>query len=83
LHNHLEKEFDPSISILKHKIKDKIRKSSIPLSIKSKRIFNEASQEMGFMCPEYKTIKFQITKDINKQLPPDVTKFDEIPDKYS
>ena len=35
------------------------------------------------MCPEYKTIKFQITKDINKQLPPDVTKFDEIPDKYS
>jgi len=30
----LNKIFDASISIAKHKIKDKIRKSSIPLSIK-------------------------------------------------
>ena len=36
---------------------------------------------MEFICPEYKTIKSQITRYKNKQLPPDVTKFDEIPDE--
>ncbi|KAG4085627.1 hypothetical protein H8356DRAFT_1298361 [Neocallimastix lanati (nom. inval.)] len=71
LHNHLEKEFDVSISIAKYIIIDEIRKSSIPL----------VSQEMGFICPKYKTIKFQIIRDINKELPPTVTKFDEIPDE--
>ncbi|KAL6589442.1 hypothetical protein U3516DRAFT_772111 [Neocallimastix sp. 'constans'] len=35
-----------------------------------KHIFNEISQEMGFICPEYKTIESKITRDINKQLPP-------------
>jgi len=35
---------------------------------------------MGFICPEYKAINSQITRNINKQLPPDVTKLDEIPD---
>jgi len=51
------------------------------LSIKSKRIFNEVSQDMGFICPEYKVIKFKIKRNINKQLPPDLIKFDEIPDE--
>jgi len=36
---------------------------------------------MGFICPEYKTIKSQITRNINKQLLPDVIKFDEIHDE--
>ncbi|KAG4108112.1 hypothetical protein H8356DRAFT_1334609 [Neocallimastix lanati (nom. inval.)] len=44
------------MSIAKHKIKDEITKSSIPLGIKPKPIYNE-------------------------QLPPDVTKFDEIPNE--
>ncbi|KAG4089475.1 hypothetical protein H8356DRAFT_1322257 [Neocallimastix lanati (nom. inval.)] len=30
---------------------------------------------MGFICLEYKTIKSQITKDINKQLPSDVINY--------
>ncbi|KAG4100017.1 hypothetical protein H8356DRAFT_935634, partial [Neocallimastix lanati (nom. inval.)] len=36
LHNHLEKEFDVSvsISIWKHKFKEKIRKSLAPFNIK-------------------------------------------------
>ncbi|KAL6628844.1 hypothetical protein U3516DRAFT_739168 [Neocallimastix sp. 'constans'] len=29
---------------------------------------------MGFICPEYKIMKSQITRDINEQLPPDVIK---------
>jgi len=36
---------------------------------------------MEFLCPEYNTIKSQISRYINKQLPPDVTSFDEIPDE--
>ncbi|KAL6635572.1 hypothetical protein LY90DRAFT_510836 [Neocallimastix californiae] len=81
LHNHLEKEFDASISIEKHKIKDEINKKIIPLGIKPKLTFNKVSEEMGFICSEYKTVKSQITRDINKQLLPDVTKCDEIPDE--
>ena len=64
--NYLKKEFDVPISITKHKIKEEIRKSSIPLDIKSKLIFNEVSQEMGLICPEYSTIRSQIIKSINK-----------------
>ena len=37
-HNHLEKEFDASVSITKHKIKEEIRKSSIPMNLKPKHI---------------------------------------------
>ncbi|KAL6590827.1 hypothetical protein U3516DRAFT_769979 [Neocallimastix sp. 'constans'] len=39
LHNHLEKKFDVAMSIVKHKIKDKIKKWLIPL----------VSQKMGFL----------------------------------
>jgi len=40
-----KKKKDASVLIAKHKIKDEIRKSSIPMGIKLKRIFNEVSQE--------------------------------------
>ncbi|KAG4081394.1 hypothetical protein H8356DRAFT_1339713 [Neocallimastix lanati (nom. inval.)] len=33
LHNHLEKEIDVSISVAKHKIKEEIKKNSIPMDI--------------------------------------------------
>jgi len=36
---------------------------------------------MGFICPEYKTIKSQITSDINKKVLLDETKIDEIPNE--
>jgi len=48
-HNHLEKEFDASVSITKHKIKEKIRKSSIPMDLKPKHIYNEVSQEKWYL----------------------------------
>ncbi|ORY20852.1 hypothetical protein LY90DRAFT_516467 [Neocallimastix californiae] len=38
LHNHLEKEIDVPISVAKHKIKEKIKKNSIPMDIKPKHI---------------------------------------------
>ncbi|KAG4098206.1 hypothetical protein H8356DRAFT_1424913 [Neocallimastix lanati (nom. inval.)] len=49
LHNHLEKEIDVSISVAKHKIKEEIKKNSIPMDIKPKHIFNAVSQEMGLI----------------------------------
>jgi len=52
--------FDVSMSIAKHKIKDEITKSSIPLGIKPKPIYNEVSHEMRFTCPEYNEIKSKI-----------------------
>ncbi|KAG4104186.1 hypothetical protein H8356DRAFT_1270745 [Neocallimastix lanati (nom. inval.)] len=33
LHNHLKKEIDVSISVAKHKIKEEIKKNSIPMDI--------------------------------------------------
>ena len=54
------------------------------MNIKPKRLFNEVfSLEMGFICPEYNTVRSQITRSINKQLHPDpgATTFDEIPEE--
>ncbi|ORX66089.1 hypothetical protein BCR32DRAFT_250539 [Anaeromyces robustus] len=80
-HNHLEKEFSTSISITKHKIKNEIRKSLIPLDMRPKRIYDEVSQELGFICPEYNSIKSQLSRSRNKQLFPDIKTFEEIPDE--
>jgi len=67
-HNHLENEIDASISIAKHRIKDEIRKST-DMNIKPKRIYDDISQKMGFLCPEYNTIKSQIARSIRKEQP--------------
>ncbi|KAL6600902.1 hypothetical protein U3516DRAFT_844276 [Neocallimastix sp. 'constans'] len=72
LHNHLEKEINVSIS-------EEIRKNSIPMDIKPKHLFNAVSQEMGLICPEYNTIRSQIIRNINKQFPPNIKSFDDIP----
>ncbi|ORY54772.1 hypothetical protein LY90DRAFT_507381 [Neocallimastix californiae] len=79
LHNHLEKEIDVPISVAKHKIKEEIKKNSIPMDIKPKHIFNTVSQEMGLICPEYSTIRSQIIRNINKQYPSNIKSIDDIP----
>ncbi|KAL6602142.1 hypothetical protein U3516DRAFT_831216 [Neocallimastix sp. 'constans'] len=79
LHNHPENEYDVSLSIMKHKIKDGIEKSSIPFGIKIKPLYNKISKEMGLICPEYNSIKSQISRNLNKKLPSNVTTFAEIP----
>jgi len=72
-----KKEFDVSLSIAKHKFKEEIKKKKFSsFWYKTKKCtFNKISQEMGFICPEYNTIKSQISrnkKKKNKQLPHDV-----------
>ncbi|KAG4090664.1 hypothetical protein H8356DRAFT_1409679 [Neocallimastix lanati (nom. inval.)] len=67
------------LSVAKHKIKEEIKKNSIPMDIKPKHIFNAVSQEMGLICPEYSTIRSQIIRNINKQFPPNIKSFDDIP----
>jgi len=80
-HNHPGKEIEVSKSLVKQKIKDEIRKSSIPFDIKLRRTFDEISEEIGYICPEYKTIKSQITRYINKQLFPNIKTFNEVPNE--
>ena len=41
LHNHLEKEYETSKSVVKYTIKKTIRKSPFSLDIRPKSIFNE------------------------------------------
>ncbi|KAL6596799.1 hypothetical protein U3516DRAFT_764818 [Neocallimastix sp. 'constans'] len=69
-HNHSEKEYDISLSIMKHKIKDGIEKSSIPYGIKIKPLYNKISKEMRFICSEYNSIKSQISRNLNKNYHP-------------
>ncbi|KAG4089452.1 hypothetical protein H8356DRAFT_1280263 [Neocallimastix lanati (nom. inval.)] len=68
-HNHPEKEYDVSLSIMKHKIKDGIEKSSIPFGIKIKPLYIKISKEMGLIYPEYNLIKSQISRNLYKKLP--------------
>ena len=75
------KEFDVSISIVKHIIKEEIANSVNPFDIKPRILFNEISQKIGFICPEYDTIKSQINRNINKYLPSDINSFEDIPEK--
>jgi len=51
-HTHPGKEYDGSVSIVKHKMKNEIRKTSIPFDINSKHIYNEISEEIGLICTE-------------------------------
>ena len=66
------------MSLIKYKIGNEIKNSSNPFEIKSKAIFNEKAKEIGFICHEYKSIQSQITRKINKKLPEDIDKFEDI-----
>ncbi|KAL6625353.1 hypothetical protein U3516DRAFT_742544 [Neocallimastix sp. 'constans'] len=46
-----------------------------------KRMFNEISQDIGLICPEFNSIRTQIIRCQNKQLPTDITSFEEIPEE--
>ncbi|KAG4090820.1 hypothetical protein H8356DRAFT_953975, partial [Neocallimastix lanati (nom. inval.)] len=79
--NHLENKFGAAKSVVKNKIKDEISNSSIPFNVNIKRKYDEISQGMGLICPGYNSFKSQVTRSRRKQLPPNITAFDEIPNK--
>ncbi|OUM57106.1 hypothetical protein PIROE2DRAFT_18006 [Piromyces sp. E2] len=58
-HNHPGKKLDVSISLVKHKIKDEMKKSSIPSYLKPNLIFNKISQEIGYICPDKLFTKYK------------------------
>ncbi|KAG4104973.1 hypothetical protein H8356DRAFT_1337702 [Neocallimastix lanati (nom. inval.)] len=62
-HNHPEKEYDISLSIMKHKIKDGIEKSSIPYGIKIKPLYNKISKEMRFILKLFREYNNDIFVD--------------------
>ena len=49
---------------MKHKINDEIEKSSVPFGIKIKLLYNKIFKEMGLICPEYNSIKSQISRNL-------------------
>ncbi|KAL6618465.1 hypothetical protein U3516DRAFT_747155 [Neocallimastix sp. 'constans'] len=63
-------EYKTLNKLAKHKIKEEIKKNSIPMDIKPKHIFNAVSQEIGLIYP---------IRNINKQFPPNIKSFDDIP----
>ena len=67
-HTHPGKEYDTSRSIVKYNMKNEIIKTSIIYDINPKHIYNEISEEIGLICPEYNSIKSQISRYIKKQL---------------
>ncbi|KAG4085362.1 hypothetical protein H8356DRAFT_1375016 [Neocallimastix lanati (nom. inval.)] len=78
-HNHLENMMT-HIIILKINL-EQLNQFSIPFNVNIKRTYDEISQGMGLICPGYNSIKSQITRSRRKQLPPDITTFDEIPNE--
>ncbi|KAG4092810.1 hypothetical protein H8356DRAFT_1278178 [Neocallimastix lanati (nom. inval.)] len=65
-HNYPEKIYNVSLLIMKHKIKVGIEKSSIPFRL---------------ISLEYNSIKSQISRNLNKKQPSNVTTFAEIPNE--
>ncbi|OUM65129.1 hypothetical protein PIROE2DRAFT_7935 [Piromyces sp. E2] len=61
-HTHPGKEYDASVSIVKHKRKNEIRKTSIPFDINPKHIYNEISEKIGLICPEYNKSEYYINE---------------------
>ena len=45
-------------------MKNEIKKTSIPFDINPKHIYIEISEEIGLICPEYSSIKSQISRKI-------------------
>ena len=55
--------------------------SSTPFNVNIKLKYDEISQGMGLICPRFNSIESQVTRNRRKQLPPDITTFDEIPNE--
>ena len=62
-------------------MKEEINKSSNKFEIHPKNIYKEKINGIGFVCPEYNTIRSQINRNTNKLLQKDISSFDDIPDK--
>jgi len=45
------------------------------------RNINALNIDLGLICPEYNSIRTQIIRSQNNQLPPDITTFEEIPEE--
>ncbi|KAG4094557.1 hypothetical protein H8356DRAFT_1360409 [Neocallimastix lanati (nom. inval.)] len=73
-HNHPEKEYDVSLSIMKHKIKDGIEKSSIPFGIKIKPLYNKISKEMEFISKLFRKYNDDIFVNGTFFIAPKITK---------
>lgn len=69
---------ESAMSLIKYKMAKEIKNSPNLFEIKTKAIFNEKIKDIGFICPEYKSIQSQISPKINKILPEDIKVFEDI-----
>ncbi|KAG4081954.1 hypothetical protein H8356DRAFT_1438137 [Neocallimastix lanati (nom. inval.)] len=76
LHNHPGNEYSVSLSVMKHKIKDEIKKHSNPFDIKRKDYIMKFLKKWDLYI-----LKTLILRSINKKLPSNVTTFNEIPNE--
>jgi len=67
---------------MKHKTNNRIKKRETPFNLKPKHLFDEISLEIRLICPELKSIRSHMYRNINEQLQiPDITSYDEVPDE--
>ncbi|OUM57848.1 hypothetical protein PIROE2DRAFT_17042 [Piromyces sp. E2] len=65
-HNHLEEDYNATMSLLKHKINKSI-KDKTSLGMKPKLLYNKYFQKIGKYCPNYNSVRTQMMRTINKQ----------------
>ena len=80
-HNHLEEDYNATMSLLKHEINESIRNNDFFLGMKPKLIYNKNFQKIGKSGPSYNSVRTQMMRTMNKQYPSNIKKFDEIPDE--
>eukprot|EP00833_Pecoramyces_ruminatium_P010053 jgi/Orpsp1_1/1184085/evm.model.c7180000087964.1 len=69
------------MSLLKHEINESIRNNEFFLGMKPKLIYNKNFQKIGKFGHSYNSIRTQMMRTMNKQYPPNIKTFDEIPDE--
>ncbi|ORX64802.1 hypothetical protein BCR32DRAFT_286851 [Anaeromyces robustus] len=75
-HNHLEKEFDASLSLIKHKIKEEIRKSTIPMDLKPRpKLFSKYYEDIFADGTFYVAPKFSYQVFITRTYVSELNKF--------
>jgi len=79
-HNHLEEDYNATMSLLKHEINKSIRDET-SLGMKPKLLYNKHFQKIGKYCPCYKSVRTQMMRTMNKHYPIYIETFEEIPDE--
>ena len=79
-HNHLEEDYNATISLLKHEI-NKSSRDETSLGMKPKYYIINIFKKIERYCPSYKSVRIQMMRKMNKHYLFNIKTFDEIPDE--